>query len=103
VERTIWGWFDATPVALRDPETGVVHPVRVTAAEADAAGLKKRRMIVFDTGDLLEVIPADAADVREFEPEDFCVYFHAPDSADWIVIRKRDGAKVRIQRELGLT
>lgn len=102
MERTVWGWFDAAPVAVRDPQSGVVHPVRMSTSEAVELGVEKRRMVVFDCGDLLEVIPAEVSGVSVFEESDFCVHFSAPDSADWLLIRRRDGAKARIRRDLGL-
>ena len=99
MSREIWGWFDAAPVATTDPETGTVHPVAIPTAEAEALGVRRRRMIVFDVEGFLEVVPADSAGVTEFARHDFCVHFHAPGSADWVLIRQRDGAMKRIRRE----
>jgi hypothetical protein len=56
-------------------------------------------MVVFDDGDHLEVVPAATAPDLELTPDDYCVSFHPEDSADWVIIRKRDGAMARIRRE----
>lgn len=101
-ERTIWGWFDAAPVAVRDPVTGLVHAVRISTSDSVEMGVAKRRMVVFDFNGLLEVVPADAAGVAAFDDGDFCAHFSAPGSADWVLIRRRDGARARIRRDLEL-
>jgi len=98
VAREIWGWFDVAPAAIRDPTTGEIHPVRLSKDEAATHGIEVRRLIVHDEEGLLEVQPAEIAGTTELDSDDECVVFNAPDSADWLLIRKRDGAKARIRR-----
>jgi hypothetical protein len=97
-ERPIWGWFEAAPVAIRDPDTSDVRPVRIETSEAETLGIPRRTMVVYDQGDCLEVLPADTAPGLELDPDDYCASFHPPGSADWVLIRRRDGARATIRR-----